>query len=172
MISAQCKAITRRSLLTRYSSWLLRLLTAAIFVTGTASVAAEQVQEKQAEAVLNSLHQSAADANWDTYFSLYLPDAVFIGTDVNEHWNMAEFQRYARPTDGWTYSLKTRTLVRHGNVIVFDELLDSRSYGVSRGTGTLLLTATGWKVAQYHLSFPIPNELAKEITAKIKSEER
>ena len=51
----------------------------------------------------------------------------------------------------------------------FDELLDSKSYGTSRGTGTLVLTADGWRVSQYALTFPIPNDLAKDMTGKIKA---
>lgn len=157
--------------LTQWRSLFLKLLTAAILLVGTTSVRANtEAQFSQAESVLDSLHQSASEADWNRYFSLYLPDAVFIGTDANEHWNMVEFERYARPTKGWTYSLKQRKLTRHNDVIVFDELLDSPSYGVSRGTGTLLLTSSGWKIAQYHLSFPIPNEIAKEITGRIKSQ--
>ncbi|MBE7215884.1 nuclear transport factor 2 family protein [Shewanella benthica] len=129
----------------------------------------------KAAAVLDQLHQAATRADWDTYFSLYLPEAVFIGTDATEHWSMSEFEGYARPTDGWEYTVKNRVFVsvktqKNDRVLMFDELLDSASYGLSRGTGTLIKTDSGWKIAQYHLSFPIPNEIAKEITARIKSE--
>ncbi|WP_076410748.1 nuclear transport factor 2 family protein [Shewanella sp. UCD-KL12] len=128
----------------------------------------------EANAVLDQLHRAASLADWEVYFSLYLPDAVFIGTDATEHWGMTEFEGYARPTDGWTYEPKSRTLIsaytqHKDQVLMFDELLDSASYGLSRGTGTLIKTDKGWKVAQYHLSFPIPNEIAKEITTRIKS---
>ena len=51
----------------------------------------------------------------------------------------------------------------------FDELLDSQSYGVARGTGVLLKTDTGWKVSQYVLTFPIPNDVADEVTERIKA---
>ncbi|WP_232847232.1 nuclear transport factor 2 family protein [Shewanella nanhaiensis] len=139
-------------------------------VTSPKDMTAHKVSA-EAALVLDSLHKAASEADWNRYFSLYLPDAIFIGTDANEHWTMEEFQQYARPTQGWTYTLKSRklnTMQKLNKVIVFDELLDSQSYGVSRGTGTLVLTDMGWKVAQYHLSFPIPNEIAKEITATIK----
>lgn len=163
---------------TRWRSSLLKLLTAVTLLIGATSVSAsENKQWTQAETLLDSLHQSATEANWDRYFSLYLPDAIFIGTDATEHWTMSEFEGYARPTDGWEYTVHGRTLVplttQSGDkVLLFDERLNSASYGLCRGTGTLLLTSSGWKIAQYHLSFPIPNEIAKEITGKIKASKR
>lgn len=174
-MTALYNTIPSNSLLTRWRSSLLKLLTTAILLVGATSVSAgENKQFSQAEALLDNLHQSATEANWNKYFSLYLPDAIFIGTDATEHWTMSEFEGYARPTDGWEYTVKGRTLVPFttltgDKVLVFDELLDSASYGVSRGTGTLLFTSSGWKIAQYHLSFPIPNEIAKEITGRIKA---
>jgi hypothetical protein len=51
----------------------------------------------------------------------------------------------------------------------FDEILDSSSYGTSRGTGVLIRTNEGWKISQYHLTFPIPNELARHVTDEIKA---
>ena len=47
-------------------------------------------------------------------------------------------------------------------------MLWNDTYGVCRGTGVLVLTEEGWRIAQYHLTFPIPNELSAEITARIK----
>tara|TARA_R110002050_G_scaffold90317_3_gene190104 strand:- start:1876 stop:2481 length:606 start_codon:yes stop_codon:yes gene_type:complete len=122
---------------------------------------------QEVSALLNLLHESAAAADWTTYFSLYHPQAVFIGTDDSERWNMVEFEHYAKPTKGWRYDLKSRHLLQIDDTIVFDEQLYSPAYGVSRGTGALVQTSEGWKIAQYHLSFPIPNDKAKRITSLI-----
>jgi hypothetical protein len=54
----------------------------------------------------------------------------------------------------------------------FDETLDNAVYGTARGSGVLSLTPSGWKIAQYVLSFPIPNPLAKELTGKIRTFEK
>ena len=121
----------------------------------------------EATQTLDKLHSYAASADWDKYFALYTNDAHFIGTDATENWTMKEFAAYARPTKGWHYTLVSRQLEQHGEVIVFDEHLSSKSYGNCRGTGTLVLTPEGWKILQYHLSFPIPNAMAKRITAQI-----
>ncbi|GIU34667.1 hypothetical protein TUM4433_31030 [Shewanella schlegeliana] len=122
--------------------------------------------------VLDALNQYSSSADWDNYFALYDEKGIFIGTDVNEHWGKTEFERYARPTQGWRYDLINRKMTQHGDVIWFDEILLSPSYGVSRGTGTLIKTVKCWKIAQYHLSFPIPNAIAKSITEQIKAADK
>ncbi|GIU34465.1 hypothetical protein TUM4637_30380 [Shewanella hafniensis] len=130
---------------------------------------ASSPDQQAAAQVLDLLNQYSSDANWDKYFALYRKDGIFIGTDAKERWGMAEFEHYSRPTKGWRYDLTERHLIQHGDVILFDELLNSPAYGVSRGTGTLIKTDGNWKIAQYNLSFPIPNEIAKSITAEIKA---
>ncbi|QLE86232.1 nuclear transport factor 2 family protein [Shewanella sp. Scap07] len=132
---------------------------------------ASAMAKDAAAKVLDKLHHYAADADWDNYFALYSKDAVFIGTDAAEYWDMKQFASYARPTDGWRYQPISRRLMQFGDTMVFDELLDSQSYGTSRGTGTLILNENGWQIAQYHLSFPIPNDIAKSITQQIKTHE-
>lgn len=121
--------------------------------------------------VLDSFHQAAAQGDWDTYFDLMTEQAVFLGTDARERWVRNEFEDYARRRSGWTYVPQQRNIdfSANGNSAWFDELLISENYGSSRGTGVLLLTPQGWKIAQYHLTFPIPNELVGEITAAIKA---
>tara|TARA_B100002049_G_scaffold222171_1_gene191847 strand:+ start:468 stop:938 length:471 start_codon:yes stop_codon:yes gene_type:complete len=127
--------------------------------------------------VLDTLHYSAASADWDAYFNVYSPDAIFIGTDASETWTIDEFKRYAKPAflsgKGWTYTVSERHIYfsAGGNVAWFDEMLSNASLGVTRGTGVLENTAEGWKVKQYHLAIPIPNELAGEVANKIKAKE-
>ena len=128
---------------------------------------------------LDRLHAAAAKADGKAYFDLFAPDAVFIGTDADERWPVEAFQAYALPLfakgKGWTYTPRLRHVtlakVPCGCLAWFDEILDSAHYGTSRGTGVLTLTSTGWKIEQYALTFPIPNDLAADITAKIKTYE-
>ena len=42
--------------------------------------------------VLDAWHKAAADANFDAYFNLMTDDAVFIGTDATENWNLTELK--------------------------------------------------------------------------------
>ena len=140
-----------------------------LFVSFT-SLADDEADLKAADIVLESLHDAAAIADWDRYFNLYTDDAIFLGTDVSERWTMDVFRRYAAPTKGWVYTKRERhmAITPDKNTIWFDEVLDSKSYGTSQGSGLLVRTGAGWRIAQYHLTFPMPNDLAKDFTDKIK----
>jgi len=126
---------------------------------------------------LDAFHAAAAHSDFKAYFDLFTPDGVFIGTDAAERWPVPEFKAYAKAPfaagKGWTYTPRGRHVtlapVACRCVAYFDELLDSKSYGVSRGTGILLKGPHGWKIAQYALTFPIPNDLAGKMTDEIKA---
>lgn len=134
-----------------------------------------QTQAQDAEDAINSVlddfHSAAAAADWARYFDLMSEDGVFIGTDAAERWTKSEFQPYASRSRGWTYTPQARNinLTPDGNSAWFDEILESASYGTSRGTGVLIRTQGGWKISQYHLTLPIPNALARGITDIIKA---
>ncbi len=132
---------------------------------------AEQSLQK-ARQTLNTFHQAAANADFAAYFAHFSADAVFLGTDASERWPVDEFKLYVKPHfdqgRGWLYQPEERHIVIKENIAWFDELLDSESYGVSRGSGVLVKVDGQWKIAQYNLHFPIPNDLVDEITNKIK----
>jgi hypothetical protein len=128
-------------------------------------------------ATLNELHDAASKADGARYFRLFTSDAVYIGTDASERWTIGQFRSFAQPYfskgTGWTYKPRVRHVtvanVPCKCVAWFDELLDSDSYGTSRGTGVLIRTDGSWKISQYALTFPIPNDLAKGMTTEIKA---
>ncbi|NRA65916.1 MAG: nuclear transport factor 2 family protein [Pseudobacteriovorax sp.] len=132
-------------------------------------------ETKHVAEILDRLHKSAADADGETYFSLFDEDGVFIGTDAKETWTIKEFRAYAEPFfkkgRGWVYTPKKRHIYFSPakTVAWFDEILDSKSFGVSRRTGVLVKKSQIWKIAQYHLTIPIPNELVKPVTDQIKN---
>lgn len=140
--------------------------------------AADSPEETSAAAVLDALHAAASKADGPVYFDLFTPDATYIGTDVTEHWSIAEFRAYAEPYfnrgRGWTYTPRSRSLTLAPLdcrcVVWFDEALDSAGYGTSRGTGVIVRGEDGrWRVALYALTFPIPNALARDMTARIRA---
>jgi hypothetical protein len=153
---------------------LLALLILTIPVTLSAQNAAAV---KAINFTLDQLHDAASKADGARYFRMYTGDAIYIGTDAAERWTIKEFRAFAEPYfskgTGWTYKPRSRHItvadIPCHCVAWFDELLDSESYGTSRGTGVLVLRNGSWKVSQYALTFPIPNDLAKGMTKEIKA---
>ena len=111
--------------------------------------------------VLDDLHHYASEADGVKYFSLFDSDAVFFGTDATERWSINEFKDYALKRfengTGWTYYPINRNIY-----------LNNDKYGVFRGTGVLIKTNEGWKISQYNLLLPIPNNLLIDYSKEIK----
>ena len=97
-----------------------------------------------------------------------------MGTDPSERWTMEQFRGYAHPAfakgKGWTYHPVSRNLFvgPSGDAVWFDEELEHAMYGRCRGTGVVVRAGSGspgagvqWRVAQYSLSVPIPNDQLK-----------
>ncbi|MFV8783647.1 nuclear transport factor 2 family protein [Microbulbifer sp. SA54] len=153
----------------------LVLFMAGLLLTGPALAAADAGEQKQQSAIaaqLDGFHQAAANADFEDYFKRFSKDGVFLGTDATERWDVDAFKAFTRPYfsqgKGWTYVPRNRTIVVHGDVAWFDELLDNEAYGECRGTGVLVREGGQWKIAQYNLHFPVPNALARSITKMIK----
>ena len=143
------------------------------------STAPLETPEEEAAAVIDALHAAASSADGAAYFALFAPDARFIGTDATERWTLAEFRAYAEPYfargQGWTYTPVERTVtlapIQCMCIAWFDEVLDSQSYGVTRGSGVLRKTRAGWKIEQYVLSFAVPNDRARAVVEAIQAQE-
>jgi SnoaL-like protein len=125
---------------------------------------------------LDDFHDAASKADFERYFSHWTETSVFLGTDATERWVGDEFKAFARPIfekgKGWTYRPHDRRLnfspdAQHA---FFDELLDNDKLGLCRGSGVLRFSNGSWKILQYNLSIPVPNELAAKVTALIKEE--
>ena len=118
---------------------------------------------------LDAWHAAAARADEDAYFTFLTPDAVFLGTDPAERWTRDEFRRWAHPRfatgKAWTMRSTKRwiSLSAEGKVAWFDEDLLSQGLGPVRGSGVLVLDGDAWKIAQYNLSVPIPNDRFDEV---------
>jgi hypothetical protein len=132
----------------------------------------------QVEQLLDEFHRSASAADGAKYFSMFAPEGVFIGTDASERWTVAEFKAYADPYfskgKGWTYKpMKRNVEIASGEHFAwFDEILENASYGTCRGTGVLRKIDGRWKIAQYHLTIPVPNELADALVSMIRQQSK
>jgi ketosteroid isomerase-like protein len=123
----------------------------------------------QVNAVLDDWHRAAAKADEARYFGHLTADAVFLGTDAKERWTRDEFRKWARPYfkkgKAWTFKAARRhvTVSADGKVAWFDEALETANLGPCRGSGVLVLDGKRWKIAQYNLSVPIPNEAFADV---------
>jgi len=139
------------------------------------AAAAPPTPEEDAAAVIDALHAAASSADGAAYFDLFTPNARFIGTDATERWTLDEFRAYAGPYfargQGWTYTPVERTVtvapIQCLCIAWFDEVLHNDSYGVTRGSGVLRKTRSGWKIEQYVLSFAVPNDRARAVVEAI-----
>jgi hypothetical protein len=120
---------------------------------------------------LDLWHKAAGDADFEAYFELMTDDAVFVGTDATENWNVQQFKLYAKPHfdagRAWSFTTIERNIYVSNNsakLAWFDELL-STQMGVCRGSGIVQKVDGKWKVKHYVLSIAVPNENVAALTA-------
>ena len=126
----------------------------------------------EANATLDAFHDAAARADLEAYFAHFAPEGVFIGTDATERWTVDAFRAYAQPHfadgTGWTYvpvpGRRNIILISGNNLAVFDEIVLNAKYGECRGSGTMRWEVGRWLIVQYNLHFPVPNDLAEQVT--------
>lgn len=151
-----------------------RLFAVALLFIASSSLAATQAAD--VSRVLDGWHKAAAAADEARYFGYAAPDFVFLGTDASERWDLASFRAFSHPYfakgKAWTFIPHDRhvNFSPDGNVAWFDEKLDSATYGECRGSGVLRRIHGDWKIAQYNLTIPLPNALAKTVVQMIRDE--
>ena len=130
--------------------------------------------ERAVRSVLDDFHDAASKADGARYFAHFAPGARFLGTDATEHWSVSEFKNYTEPYfdrgQGWTYVATERwvTLSPKGDSAWFDERLHNEKYGETRGSGALVKIGDRWRISQYNLTIPVPNELAGDLVERIR----
>ena len=155
--------------------FLLSLVFFTPFLPGCAVDQDPTSQREAIDAVLDDFHAAASDADGDRYFAHFAPGGVFIGTDATERWTVDEFRAYAEPHfsegKGWTYDVIERHVGFRpgGDTAWFDERLRNESYGETRGSGVVRMIEGSWRIEQYVLSFPIPNDVAKDVAEQIRA---
>jgi ketosteroid isomerase-like protein len=139
------------------------------------TLAAEKPADRAAVAsAIDAFHDAAARADQDAYFALMTDNVVFLGTDGTERWQGEEFRsfvsRHFSAGRGWRYRPTERhvDLAPSGRWALFDELLQHERLGQCRGSGVLVREQGRWKIAQYNLSVPIPNDLVTDVARQIR----
>ncbi len=121
---------------------------------------------------LDDFHDAAAKADEERYFSHFAREAIFLGTDATERWDVDAFRAYAHPHfakgKAWSFRASARHVVvaPSGAVAWFDEELDTANLGQARGSGVLVRDAgskRAWKIAQYNLTITVPNDRFGEV---------
>ena len=149
------------------SRTLFLILTGAI--VAAQSDGDESAVRARINAVLDDWHAAAGAADEERYFGHLTSDAVFLGTDATERWTRDEFRTWAKPHfakgTGWKFKSVRRavTISHDGNVAWFDEDLATEKLGPCRGSGVLVAVDGQWKIAQYVLSLPVPNEVFPDV---------
>jgi hypothetical protein len=123
--------------------------------------------ERQVRRILETHLKAAAIKEPDAFFTLFTPDATFIGTDDTEQWTRAELaDKLFNSPSGWDM---TECLERHiypapnmPEVVAFFEVLKHKKLGIVRGSGVVIKHYGAWKILQYVLSFSVPNGIAKQ----------
>jgi len=143
------------------------MLLFAVLLSALSLLGSTRIEDDAADAVgkiLDDFHRAAAEADEARYFGHFAPEAVFLGTDPSERWTVEAFRRWAKPyfarKSAWAFTPRDRhvTVAPDGRCAWFDEVAESRHYGACRGTGVLRKVDGRWKIAQYNLTLPVPND--------------
>lgn len=126
-------------------------------------------EKEQVNTTLNAWHKAAADVNFDAYFGMMTEDAIYIGTDPTENWDIKGFKAFAKPYfdkgQTWNFKLLGQRHIyfdKTGKMAWFDELLDTQMK-ICRGSGVLEKVGNQWKIKHYVLSMTIPNDNIDEV---------
>lgn len=127
------------------------------------------------EAVLDEFHRAAGEADEERYVATLAPDAVFLGTAPGERWAGDSFRSFVHSyfsrDKGWSYvpSARSIEIAADGLTAWFDETVENAHYGACRGTGVLQRYGDEWKVEQYNLTIPLPDEIAPDVVSKVRA---
>lgn len=148
---------------------MLKKFTVVVFAIILASCATQKPIEKNTiNTIVDSWHQAASQAKFDSYFNLMTSDAIFIGTDATENWKLREFKEFSKPFfdkgKAWSFTTLERNVYSANSIVYFDELLDTQM-GICRGSGVLKMENGSYKIAHYVLSIAVPNEHVTSLTA-------
>ncbi len=127
--------------------------------------------------VLDALNDAASKADEPRYFALFSDDAVFLGTDGKERWDLSAFHAFAHPYfakgKAWSFTSVRRAITfappPESGVAWFDEDLATPNLGPCRGSGVVVRQNGAWKIAQYNLTVVIPNERLDEVKALLEN---
>jgi hypothetical protein len=139
---------------------------AFIFLALTGLAQGTQKDFNSLDQMIDNWHISAAQANFEAYFSVTTSNFVFLGTAPGERWTKPEFMAFCKPYfdkgKAWDFAPSRRNwgFAANGTVAYFDEDLGTWMEGC-RGSGICILENGQWKIAYYNLTVLIENDKIK-----------
>ncbi|MHC5065104.1 MAG: nuclear transport factor 2 family protein [Planctomycetota bacterium] len=119
----------------------------------------------QVMAILTRFHQAGVDAKLEDFLGYLHPQAIFFGTDPKERFSVEGLEAFLAPHfaegQGWSsMPVEQNVYLAEGRQLAwFDQRLRSDRFGEMRGSGVLIKDGEDWKIVQYAISLPIPNDL-------------
>jgi ketosteroid isomerase-like protein len=153
----------------------MRKLSLLLFLLLSTSIFSQDNPEKQISSLLDEWHAAAARADMTAYFDKIDDEGIYIGTDATEYWTKQAFYDWAKPYfdegKAWSFIAIERHIYFSPDKALawFDEKVQS-SNTILRGSGVLRLKNGKWKIMQYVLSLPVPNEKFNAVIETISSE--
>lgn len=123
----------------------------------------KQMSLENLNALMQSWHSAAANADSAVYFGAMTKNARFLGTDASENWSKDEFIAFAMPHfnkgNGWDFEAYDRNWYfnQDSTIAWFDERLDTWM-GECRGSGVIKIENKNAKIAHYNLAVTIAND--------------
>lgn len=117
--------------------------------------------------LMGKWHHDVAIFDFDAYFNFMNDQFIFLGTDPTERWTKKQFSDYAKPhfdrKRTWDFKTNWRNWYFSDDhqVAWFEESLATQMEEC-RGSGVLVKTDLGWKIAHYNLAVVIENEKMKK----------
>jgi len=158
------------------------LVTAIVLIGGSQSsvtkTSAQSDNAAQAKAsidqMLTRFRNAAENADGKEYFGCLDKDGIFLGTDEKERFTLETLKATFGPNFekgmGWKRDIKQRYIFVGPNNQIgwFEEHAQRENLGAMRTTGVVRKTEDGWKIVQYNVSFPVPNEVVNDVAAIIR----
>lgn len=125
------------------------------------------------EAVLDDFQAAGRAADLEGYVGQLAPDAVYLGTDPAERHTRDEVRALVAPYFERGSGLASRVTERHvflsddARTAWFDARLERPDLGELRATGVLRQRDGAWRIVQYSVSLPVPNEAVRDVAERI-----
>lgn len=124
---------------------------------------------------MDEWHRDVANTRLDAFFNKMAPDAYYLGTQYDEHWNKKEFYTFCKPYfdrgKAWDFKPVSRNVyyTSDSSDVYFDEVLETWM-GLCRGSGIIDASGDSLLIRQYVLSVSISNQLVKDFVELVKSD--